>query len=131
MISVILWAIVLLIMAFAFSMIVNERRREIGLLRAMGAARGQLARVLLTEAGLLSSVGGAAGIALGFALLLSFRELMLHRLRLPYLFPTPADLALLTGGAVAIALLTGLLSALLPAWSAVRSEPYDAIRSAE
>jgi putative ABC transport system permease protein len=130
-ISVILWAIVLLIMAFAFSMIVNERRREIGLLRAMGAARGQLARVLLTEAGLLSTVGGAAGIALGYALLLSFKDLMLHHLRLPYLFPSPADLALLTAGALAIALATGLLSALLPAWSAVRTEPYEAIRSSE
>jgi putative ABC transport system permease protein len=130
-ISIILWAIVLLIMAFAFSMIVNERRREIGLLRAMGAARGQLARVILTEAGLLSTVGGAAGVALGFGILLSFKELMLHRLRLPYLFPPPADLVMLTAGAVVIALLTGLLSALLPAWSAVRTEPYEAIRSSE
>jgi putative ABC transport system permease protein len=131
MISAILWAIVLLIMAFAFSMIVNERRREIGLLRAMGAARGQLTRIILTEAGLLSTIGGAAGVILGFGILLSFKELMLHHLRLPYLFPSPADLALLIGGAVAIALLTGLLSALLPAWSAVRTEPYEAIRSSE
>jgi len=130
-ISVILWGIVLLIMAFAFSMIVNERRREIGLLRAMGAARGQLTRVILTEAGLLSTVGGAVGVALGFGLLLSFKDLMLHHLRLPYLFPSAPELALLTGGAVAIALATGLLAALLPAWSAVRTEPYEAIRSSE
>ncbi|HWR97470.1 MAG TPA: FtsX-like permease family protein [Candidatus Methanoperedens sp.] len=130
-ISVILWGIVLLIMAFAFSMIVNERRREIGLLRAMGAARGQITQVILTEAALLAAAGAAAGVALGFGILLSFKDLMLHHLRLPYLFPSPADLALLTGGAVAIALLTGLLSALLPAWSAVRTEPYDATRSWE
>jgi putative ABC transport system permease protein len=130
-ISAILWAIVLLIMAFAFSMIVNERRREIGLLRAMGAARGQLVRVILTEAGLLSTVGGAAGVVLGLSILLSFKELMLHHLRLPYLFPETPDLLLLTGAALAIALLTGLLAALLPAWSAVRSEPYEAIRSSE
>lgn len=130
-ISAILWAIVLLIMGFAFSMIVNERRREIGLLRAMGAARGQLARVILTEAGLLSTAGGAAGVALGYSILLSFKRLMLHHLRLPYLFPQTADLVLLTAGALVIALATGLLSALLPAWSAVRSEPYEAIRSSE
>jgi putative ABC transport system permease protein len=130
-ISVVLWGIVLLIMAFAFSMIVNERRREIGLLRAMGAGRGQLTRVILTEAGLLSTVGGAAGVALGFGILLSFKELMLHHLRLPYLFPSPPELVVLTGGAVAIALATGLLAALLPAWSAVRTEPYEAIRSSE
>jgi putative ABC transport system permease protein len=130
-ISVILWAIVLLIMAFAFSMIVNERRREIGILRAMGAGRAQLVSVLLTEAGLLTTAGGAAGVLLGFGILVGFKDLMLHYLRLPYLFPAPAELALLTVGAVLIALLTGLLAALLPAVSAVRIEPYDAIRRAE
>lgn len=130
-ISVILWAIVLLIMGFAFSMIVSERRREIGLLRAIGASRGQLARVILTEAGLLATAGAAAGIALGFGILLSFRDLMLHHLRLPYLFPGTGELAILTVGALALALLTGLAAALLPAWSAVRMEPYEAIRSSE
>ncbi len=49
-ISIILWFIVLLIMAFAFYMIVNERRREIGILRAMGANRGHIAAIILNEA---------------------------------------------------------------------------------
>ena len=130
-ISVILWVIVLLIMGFAFSMIVNERRREIGLLRAMGANRVQLTSVLLTEAALLAVAGGVAGVALGFGILVSFKDLMLHHLHLPYLFPEPAELATLTFVALAIALGTGLLAALLPALSAVRTEPYDAIRRSE
>lgn len=130
-ISVILWAIVLLIMAFAFSMIVNERRREIGLLRAMGANRLQLTSVLLFEAGLLAVAGGVVGVVVGFGILVSFKDLMLHHLRLPYLFPEPAELATLTVAALLIALGTGLLAALLPALSAVRTEPYDAIRRAE
>jgi len=118
-------------MAFAFSMIVNERRREIGLLRAIGANRLQLTSVLLTEAGLLATAGGLGGVALGFALLLGFKDLMLHHLRLPYLFPEPAELVSLTVAALVIALGTGLLAALLPALSAVRTEPYDAIRRSE
>jgi putative ABC transport system permease protein len=122
---------VLLIMAFAFSMIVNERRREIGLLRAMGANRFQLTSVLLTEAGILATAGGLAGVLLGFGILVSFKDLMLHHLRLPYLFPEPVELATLTAAALLIALGTGLLAALLPALSAVRTEPYDAIRRAE
>jgi putative ABC transport system permease protein len=130
-ISVVLWGIVLLIMAFAFFMIVSERRREIGLLRAMGASRRHVAGILLTEASLLSVGGGAAGIALGFGLLLSFRELVLRQLRLPYLFPPPRELVLLTVGALAFSLATGVLSALLPSLSVIRMEPYDAIRSCE
>jgi len=130
-ISVILWFIVLLIMAFAFYMIVNERRREIGLLRAMGANKGHIAAIILNEAALLSAAGGATGIALGYGLLLGFKNLMLHHLRLPHLFPSPVESIALTIGAFLFCIMTGLFAALLPSISVLRSEPYEAIRSAE
>ena len=130
-ISTILWFIVLLIMAFAFYMIVNERRREIGLMRAIGANRMHIASILLIEASLLSAGGAVLGVALGFGLLLTFKNLMLHYLKLPYLFPSPLELLYLIAGAVCFSLLTGLLSALLPSLSVIRTEPYEAIRSAE
>lgn len=130
-ISVVLWFIVLLIMAFAFYMIVNERRREIGILRAMGASRVHIAFIILNEAVLLSAAGGGAGILLGFGLLTSFKNLMLHYLKLPYLFPSTPELLLLIAGALVLSVLTGLLAALLPSLTILRTEPYDAIRSAE
>jgi putative ABC transport system permease protein len=130
-ISIILWVIVLLIMAFAFYMIVNERRREIGLLRAMGGNRGHIAAIILNEAVLLSSAGGAAGIALGYALLMGFKDLLLQHLKLPYLFPDTGQMILLTAGALLFSILTGLIAALLPSFSILRVEPYEAIRSAE
>jgi len=130
-ISIILWFIVLLIMAFAFYMIVNERRREIGLLRAMGANRGHVAAIILNEATLLSAAGGAAGVLLGYVLLFSFKNLMLHYLRLPYLFPSTPELIILTAGALFFAILTGLLAAFLPSITILKVEPYEAIRSAE
>jgi len=130
-ISIVLWFIVLLIMAFAFYMIVNERRREIGLLRAMGASRKHISIILLSEASLLSVGGGATGVILGFGLLMSFKGLMLHYLKLPYLFPSPADLTVLIAGAVIFSLATGLLSALLPSLAILKMEPYEAIRREE
>lgn len=130
-IAAILWMIVLLVMAFAFFMIVNERRREIGLLRAMGASRGHVAGIVLGEASLLSAAGGAAGVVLGLALLGGVKPLLLRQLKLPYLFPPGRELALLVASALVLSLATGLVSALLPSWSVIRSEPYDAIRSAE
>jgi putative ABC transport system permease protein len=130
-ISIILWFIVLLIMAFAFTMIVNERRREIGLLRAMGANKGHLSAIILTEAALLSAAGGTAGILLGYSVLVSFKDLMLHHLNLPYLFPSIPDLIVLTTGAFFFAIITGLLAAFLPSITILRKEPYEAIRSTE
>lgn len=130
-ISIILWFIVLLIMAFAFYMIVNERRREIGLLRAMGANKRHIAAIILHEATLLSAAGGAVGIIFGYGLLASFKNLILHYLKLPYLFPTTPELISLTAGALFFSICTGLLAALLPSISILRVEPYEAIRSAE
>jgi putative ABC transport system permease protein len=130
-ISIILWVIVLLIMAFAFYMIVNERRREIGLLRAMGGNRGHIAAIILNEAVLLSSAGGAAGIGLGYVLLIAFKDLLLQHLKLPYLFPDTGQMIVLTAGALLFSILTGLIAALLPSFSILRVEPYEAIRSAE
>lgn len=130
-ISGILWFIVLLIMAFAFYMIVSERKREIGLLRAMGANRRHIASILLSEASILSLTGGVAGIMLGFGMLAALRSLMLTHLKLPYLFPSSLELGFLMGFAVLFSLATGLLAALLPALSVIRAEPYEAIRSAE
>lgn len=130
-VSGILWLIVLMIMAFAFTMIVNERRREIGLLRAMGASKGHIAAIVVIEASLLSAGGGIAGILAGFGLLASFRNLMLHHLKLPYLFPSLPVLTALIAGAFILSVMTGLLSGFPPSLAVLRMEPYDAIRREE
>lgn len=52
----------------AFLMNLGERRRQLAILRALGASRGQISRLLLREALLLGLVGTALGLALGAAL---------------------------------------------------------------
>ncbi len=130
-ISAVLWALALLMMGFAFYMIVNERQRELGLLRAMGAKKKHVFGLIVSEAVIISVIGGVIGIAVGSSLLLSFRDLIMHSLKLPYLLPSAAVLAELVSGAILFSILTGLLSSLLPAASASRMEPYEAIRKGE
>lgn len=50
------------------SILVNERRREIGLLRAAGASRQQVVRIILWETALIAAVGAFLGIAAGMGL---------------------------------------------------------------
>lgn len=58
-----------------FSILVAQRSRELALLRAMGASRGQINRSVLTEAFLVGVVGSTVGIGLGYLLALGLRSL--------------------------------------------------------
>ena len=130
-ISAVLWVLALLMMGFAFSMIVNERQRELGLLRSMGARKSHVFKLIVTEALIISLMGGLVGLISGSALLVTFKSLILHSLKLPYLLPPLSTLIELVLGAVIFSMLTGLLASLLPAVSASRMEPYEAIRKGE
>jgi putative ABC transport system permease protein len=130
-VSAVLWVLALLMMGFAFYMIVNERQRELGLLRAMGATKGQVFRLIVTEAVILSVAGGLTGIATGGAVLFVLKGIIVQSLRLPYLLPSVPILAELITGALVFSVITGLLASVLPAYFASGMEPYDAIRKGE
>ncbi|MEN8212806.1 MAG: ABC transporter permease [Pseudomonadota bacterium] len=103
------------------SIAVNERIREIGLLRALGASQAQISLLFLLEAAALSGAGGLAGMAAGLAI-----AWMLH-LALPALPVAIAWDYLLLAGIIAI--ITGVLSGLLPARRAAALPPVEALRS--
>jgi len=130
-VSAIVWILGLLMMGFAFSMIVNERQRELGLLRAMGATKGQIFRLIVFEAMFISLAGGVAGLGISLSLLVVFKGVIVQSLKLPYLLPRPLVLGELLGGALIFSMITGLISSLFPAASASRMEPYEAIRKGE
>lgn len=130
-ISTVLWILALILMGFAFYMIVNERQRELGLLRSMGAMKGQVFKLIMLEALIISLAGGISGLVAGSALLYIFKNLIMHSLKLPYLLPPAGTLTGLVLGALAFSLITGLLASFLPAFMASRMEPYEAIRKGE
>lgn len=100
---------------------VRERTQEIGLLRAIGARRLAIAQLFIGEAMLLSAVGGVGGLLLGFAIV------AFVRVALPAI---PATLSpLYVALALVIAVAIGLVAGVLPARSAARLEPLDALRA--
>jgi putative ABC transport system permease protein len=91
----------------------DARRREIATQAAIGAARGRLARQLLTETGLIACVGAAIGVALGWGglrALLAMMPVSVIRMRGVELDPTVLGFTALL--AVATTLLAGLAPAL-------------------
>jgi putative ABC transport system permease protein len=95
---------------------IQGRRREIAILRALGARPGHVFSVVVLEAVAMCAIGGAAGVALGHAALAGAAPALLDRFGIRIsAAPTALD-AWLVAGSVAM----GLLAGALPAWRAFR-----------
>jgi lipoprotein-releasing system permease protein len=105
---------------------VVQKSKEIGILRAMGASRGQILRVFLIEGAVLGLVGSAFGSLIAGAAILAWGALVTNPDGTP-LFPIGYDPVLFLASAV-VATLTGLASAFLPALRGARLDPVVAIR---
>ncbi|WP_055587622.1 ABC transporter permease [Peterkaempfera griseoplana] len=99
---------------------VLERRREIGLRRALGANRGQIRGQFLTEAVVLSTLGGVAGAVIGSLGVLGYATFQ----GWPPVIP-PASVAEGIGGA----LLVGVVAGVYPSIRAARLTPTEALAS--
>ncbi len=98
---------------------VSERRAEIGLLRALGARTRQILGVFLAEAVLLSSLGGAIGLFVGWL------GVSILVQALPEFPATPPRWAIFA--AIAVSVGTGAIFGFLPARRATKLEPIEAL----
>jgi putative ABC transport system permease protein len=99
---------------------VLERRREIGLRRALGASRGQIRIQFLTESMVLSVLGGGTGILFGVLTTAAYSAVQ----DWPMAVPGAA-----TAGGLAGALVIGVLAGVYPAIRAARLHPTEALAS--
>ncbi|MCG5211789.1 ABC transporter permease [Streptosporangium sp. KLBMP 9127] len=97
---------------------VLERRREIGLRRALGGTRGQIRVQFLSESLLLSALGGTAGLVLGSVATVAYARAQSW----PPVVPLWA-----LGGALAATLVVGVIAGLYPAMRAARLPPTVAL----
>ena len=100
----------------------NERRREMAILRSVGARPRTILGLLVTEAGMLTAAGVVAGVLLLYALLTLLRPLIDARfgLYIDLRPPAPRELAML-----AVVVVAGVLAGLLPALRAYRLSLAD------
>ena len=98
---------------------VSERRKEIGVRRAVGASRGAILLQFLLEATTLSLGGGIIGIVIG----VGGTQVVSRLQHLPFLLQPGAVLL-----AAALAIALGLLFGVYPAWKAAMTNPIEALR---
>ena len=120
-------AIVVAMLGAANSLLalVLDRRREIGLIRYLGAAAGQVRRMILMEAGLLGLLAGSLGLGLGMALsLVLIYVVNKQSFGWTIQFHAPA---LLLAGALLLVWAVTVLAGVYPARFAARLEPAEVI----
>jgi putative ABC transport system permease protein len=99
---------------------VSERRREIGVRRAVGATRTDVMLQFLAEAAIISLLGGLIGVLLGVA----GASVAITQQNLP-----PVLLWSAVFYAVTLSIAVGLVFGLQPAWKAANTDPIDALRA--
>lgn len=111
-------------------MAILERRREIGIMKAIGASDGDVKKIFFAEAGAMGLFGGVIGVALGWGIgrVINFgTNIYLDRQGLP-----PEQIWFvpwwLVAGAIAFAVVVSLLSGWYPASRASRLDPVQALR---
>ncbi len=122
------WALAVLLTSFLFSIMVGERRREIGMLRAVGASRNFILKLFLTESAVLALGGGIVGISLSMLLVYLFRVLLRLSTEAPLLIPPLPSVLGFMIACLVIALAMAMPALLYPAIRASRIDPAEAMR---
>jgi putative ABC transport system permease protein len=116
----------------SFSIAVTQRRSEIGVLRALGAPRRQIRNLFLVESAVNGLVGSLAGIGLGIvmarALVGSIANMLVGIYGVAEKAQEVSADPRLLGTAVAVGILTSMVAAWLPARSAARVDPVQALQ---
>lgn len=121
-ISLILFLASSLVITMTMKASVEERTREIGILRAIGFRKRLIIQIILTEAGLLSALGGLLGYLLGMGAAVNFGSVLV---KAQVQIPWQSNLLFYALGA---SLLIGLIASLYPTRKAARLDPNDSLR---
>jgi lipoprotein-releasing system permease protein len=120
--------LVVVVLGIASVLVVSvvQKRREIGILRAMGATRGQILRIFLVQGAVVGALGSLLGLMLALALIWLFMAFVRGADGLP-LFVIQLPLATSLQVAL-VATVCGVLAAIVPSRRAAAMDPAQAIR---
>jgi len=124
----IVWVVASLLIGLVFFMMFNERRREIGTLRALGASTHFILRMFLTESAMLALGGGIVGVIVATMFVRFFGQFLTLATEAPLLMPPLASLLGFVLACLAVAMIVALPALVYPAIRASRIDPAEAMR---
>jgi ABC-type antimicrobial peptide transport system permease subunit len=96
----------------------------------MGSTRLFIFRMIQIEALMISSLGAILGLIVSTGIVISFERMIALKLEIPFTIPGNLELLGIAGLSFGLAVITGILAAMIPALRVSAMEPYEAIRRA-
>lgn len=123
-----MWILASLVIALIFAMIFNERKKEMGVLRVLGASRKALRRLVLTEAFLISFFAAVLGSVLALLALAILMPMIGEALKIPFLLPKTSEIVVTVLSSLLLGALTGPLASLYTVRKVGKDEIYNSLR---
>lgn len=129
--SAIFWFLAIIVIFVIFSSMLNERKREISLLRILGTSRLTLVKMLLRESLIISALGGIVGILIASVLLYAFSVLICQSIGLPCINISLFDAVIYAIIVFVLTLIIGPLSSIYSALAMTKFDTYSTLREGE
>ncbi len=123
-----LWLISMIIIVLIFALSLSERKKEFGILRTIGATRGKLIKLCLTEILMISFYGAVAGIIIANVVTAIGNSFVSDALHLPFLMPNLKILIYLVIFSFSASILTGIFAGSFAAFKASRLDIHEIMR---
>ena len=123
--------LVIIALLCVFTITINERTKEFGILSSLGASSGKLSQIVIGEGFLIGLTGGLIGCAVSAAALIIFKGTLMVVLELPRLNTGFAYLMMLGAKCLGIALIVSVLASLYSAWKVSRTNLDTLIKGEE
>jgi len=125
------WAVSLFLIWVIYKISIDERRTELGVMKALGANKADIWKMLLLEISLLSGAGGIAGILCGYLVVNAFSSLLMITYKVPLLMPDKIHLVVLSFAVLAASLCSGILASLFTALKWAKVETFYLMRGGQ
>ncbi len=129
--AALLWVLSVLVLGIVFSVILNERKREFGIMRSLGATRKKLSFIVLLEAGIIGLCGSVLGIGFCVLFIVPLRVYVLPAINMPYLQPSLLQISFITMASLLISFVTGPMASLVSVFKVSRGDAYAIIRDGD
>jgi putative ABC transport system permease protein len=129
--SIMLWLLALILLTVVFTFSIHERKKEIAVLRVLGATRIKLLQLIFGEAAIIGAAGGIAGIFLAGTVIFLYSTYIGMLLGTPYVLPQLETIAAITAASFLVSFGIGPVASSFSAYRIGRNEIHITMREGE